>query len=272
MKLKMGLGTRNGAGLSATMLSGGGGLLPQTTPTALSAYFWLDPLTTSSLLQNGGAPVDSDGQEVITAKDVVADTLTMTAPAVGQAPLYKTNRQNGKAALYFGGVDEALQTLGLWTMADAGIADGDWCVIAAFKPIALDSNSATVYANDTVWNTTAGYQGIYMKSAPDIRLYNYDGSSDVTTAESVVVGTPIISTSYQTGGNIYHQINNETPQSVASGNNAGGTQTFRVAYSASGAVYTELDLYSLEFYSSKPSDANITLLKNRIINEFAISV
>jgi hypothetical protein len=248
---------------SILMMSGG--VMSKTPSQVANLAAWFDASDATTLYKDAGVTlVSADGDAIAQINDKSGNSRVLSGGGGAAKPLYKINIQNGLSIVRFDGADDILSSV--WTNANVGCNDGDWCIIGGFTPVALNTNSATIYQNDCLWSWIGGYGGVFMKFAPNIQLYHYDGSIDITTGEGIALGVPIVSVSYQTGGVASHALGKNTPQSIASGNSGGGARTFRIATET--PIFTQLDLHELFIYSTKPSDADIVLLLNYLIGKW----
>jgi hypothetical protein len=130
-----------------------------------------------------------------------------------------------------------------------------WAMVGAFRPRAIDTNDATIYNNDALICDAAGYWGLFLKSAPSITAYVWDGSAKVTPAVTLGgLNQVIVVSAYQTGGTLYLAINGGAYVSVASGMPSTVTGAIRVGRNHVGGSYYDGVYGQWKLWDDVPTD------------------
>lgn len=130
-----------------------------------------------------------------------------------------------------------------------------WAMVGAFRPIAIDTNAPAIYNNDALIEDASGFWGLFLKSAPSITAYVWDGASKTTSPVALGgLGQVVVVSAYQTGGTLYLAINGGSYVSVAAGMPSTVTGALRVGRNHVGASYYDGVYGQWKLWDDVPTD------------------
>ena len=181
----------------------------------------------------------NDGDAIGTWSDESGAGRNFSIATAALKPLLKkaANGINGCNVLRFDGANDYLGSAAELSYFVANNAYTMWLI---FKAIALDTNSSTIYSNDSIIRDTSDYWGTYFKSAPTIHAFVWP-SAAVYTTESILVGTAYIFRSRLASGKLYHKINSNAETTGLTCGNVGGL-TSNLSICRNETIYSNFDI------------------------------
>lgn len=144
---------------------------------------------------------------------------------------------NNQPAVTFDGSNDQL-TGAAWSNF---VAVGAYTIMAAIYPTAAPTNSATIYANTGILSDPAsGLIGLYLRSAPDVGLYNWDGSEDKDILNINALSTGSIITGMHSSGNLITRLGTGSE----SAGTASGNTTSLAGLLSMGRAYNNVNFYT----------------------------
>lgn len=234
-------------GLIATGVLGGGGLpAPSVFPNNIAGLTeWGKADDISTLYQDSGAttPVALDGDPVGYVGDKSGAGNHLKQTTTGNKASYKTNIQNGKAAILADGTDDFLiSSVNLTSLMTVSA----YTILFVAKPVILDTNLDPIntYNNDCFFSDSNSVFNIHARSTQNFYVSNYDGTYDIQGVALDGLNT-FIGSAWHSGGNLYIARNDGTPVSVASGNSTNFATLFRMFSNFNGTVF--INSYMMEY-------------------------
>lgn len=213
---------------------------------------------------DAGAAVGTDGSAVSNFPDVSGYLRGFGQTGANRPTLY-LRALAGRPGVLFDGVNDYMTGPGVLSQYFGASA---FAVLCVFKALTVDTNSATIYSNDAVWTVSNGYAGMYLRSAPDLYAYVYDGA-DKSTSKSISKADVVVASMYLSGGTLYLSVNGSSYGSVASGATSVVTGVPQIGVSHSGTNYFRGYLGELIIYDGVPSD--LSTLYSDLRNKYAIT-
>lgn len=191
----------------------------------------------------------SDGDAIGTWSDESGNAAHFTESS--NKPLLKkaANGINGHNVLRFDGTNDLLTCAKALSTIIAAAADTCWLV---FKIIVNDTNSTTLYFNDTAIGAMSW--GLTFRTSNGINAFIYNGVY-LSKTQSVSTSTPYIARSRRTSGTIYLRIDGGTEGSAAGGNVSGLTDKPTLGTDGT-VIFTRIDIAEIiVFNSALPADS-----------------
>jgi hypothetical protein len=208
-----------------------------------------------------------DGDPVSTWSDQSGLNFHVTG-AGSVRPLYKTNIINSVyPVVRFDGTNDVLtSTLTLNSL----IVNSAFTIFIVAKITAIDSNEANMYDNDAIIADDAPRWGVYLKSAPTMNLFNYDGSSD-SDPQTPATATPLLFSGRHSGGTLYTRMNGGSESAgTASGNTDLLSGVIRVGRGGGTGNYFNGDIAEILVFAADISTGDNLRVRNYLNNKYAI--
>lgn len=214
---------------------------------------------------DASACVGTDGSAISSFVDTSGYVRNFTQSG-GSRPALYLRALAGRPGVLFDGSDDSMTGQGVLSQYFGASA---FSVLCVFKPLAVDTNSATIYSNDAIWTVSNGYAGMYLRSAPDLYAYVSDSGGDKSTSKSISKSDVVVASMYLSGGTLYLSVNGGSYGSVSSGPPNVMTGVPQIGVSHSGGYYFRGYLGELVIYDAVPSD--LATLYSDLRNKYAIT-
>ncbi len=233
---------------------GGGGIIDPLTITGMTLWLKAD----------AGAYVDNY-VTLATNTQTVQGWLCQKTGATGQfdqtvnsafRPQFLTNIIDGKPVLRFDGTDDYM----LGAVTSTYITASAYTVFVVAKAIVIDTNNATVYDNDPIYEDEDGDFALLLKSTPTAHLFNWDVTPGDSIELSIATGTFYLFEGRHGGGNLGFRLNGGTESTVASGDTvlAAGSN---VRLGTNAARYANIDIAEMMIFNVDLSSGDKTSLR-----------
>lgn len=229
-------------------------------PTPASPSAWYDPSVVAGTTVTSGA-VSSLNDLSGNARHV-AQSSSSARPTLSTTPF-----PLGIASLVFDGTDDWMGTTGGAGSPDFGdlLGASDYLVACAFVPGSVATNDVNPSLNDAVWSSYGGYSALYIRqSGADVAVntYVHDGAYRYPASGGFVVtaGEPTVALVSHTGSTGRLRVltldsdNEVTFTAGAASYGVGGGVTLEFGRPSSVALYADIDVGEVLFYSADPGE------------------
>lgn len=132
-----------------------------------------------------GAIGSGNGAPVGLLQDQSGNGFDVSIASASARPILLVDQLKGQSALSFSG-SKRLQSAAGVTLADLITATA-FTMYLVIKPVAIDTNDATIYNNDAIFTDEAANLALQLKSAPTAHGYVFDGAGNRITTSSVTL-------------------------------------------------------------------------------------
>lgn len=211
--------------------------------------YWQDTAGTSAATADTTAVARWDDQS--------GNNRHATQATGAKCPLLRTAVINGHSVLRFDGSNDCLQSTAMSNL----IANSASSFFAVLCPTAAATNNANTYQNTAMIGESGQVWGAFLKSAPAVHAYNWDGSDD-KVSKAITLSTAFVLHWRHDAGNLVIAKDGGAETSAASGNTTTLTGTFTLGARDATNLFMTGDICEVFGYNVALGAAAITNATN----------
>lgn len=268
-RLSVGAGVSPSGTVHALAMSAGPTFLTSVSTVVVATSLAPNDASISGSLKGwykADAEAYADNDPVGTITDQSGGSRNLTQAAAGSKPIFKTAILNSQPVYRFDGTDDIVASTAV--MSDF-IANNAYTVFVVGSAVSIGTNGASTYNNDAFVADSKGYFGFNLKSVGTFHVYNWDGSDDKTTNTLSTNAFHIIQGRHESG-NIISQIDADAENSVASGNTADLTGTFRAGIGLSNS-FANVDIAEIIVYNTALTGLQRAGISKYLVDKYALT-